>query len=173
LFSNKKMTETHEERDEVRGSYELGFHLVPSLDENDLALRVEELVKMVTQDGGALIAEGYPQHCKLAYTMRKLKSGMWSAYDTSYFGWVRFEADKGAVARIVSALRANEYLIRHLLITLDKKALLAPVAPRIMQGQDGKEVVLEPKALEKKAVKEEREEVVEEELEKELEDLIK
>ncbi len=167
------MSEVHEEKEGVRNSYELGYHLVPSLGEADLALRVEEIIKAVTQDGGTLIAEGAPVPCELAYTMRKIKAGMWDSYTTSFFGWVRFETSTNVLPSIQAVLKGNEAIIRFLLIALDKKALLAPVAPRVPQGQDGKEVALEPKAIDNKAIVEEKSEVVEEELDKELEDLIK
>ena len=166
------MSQKHEEISERRNSYELGYHLVPSLGENDLALRVGELVQVVTQSGGRLISESAPQHCNLAYTMRKQRGGVWDAYNTSFFGWLRFENSPEVMASIKDALDHSEYVIRYLLITLDDAALSAPVtSPATDTLQDFSEVTV-TKELEKKQVKEEVAEVSEEELDKEIEHLI-
>ena len=165
------MTNTHEEIGEKRNSYELGYHLVPSLGEEDLALRVDELVKVVTQGDGALISEGAPQHCNLAYTMRKQRGGKRDAYNTSFFGWVRFEAHSKEMARIKEALDYNENIIRYLLIVIGSEALVAPVVPVSGKEADFTEVTIS-KTLKKKRVVEKKVAVSEDELDKELEVLI-
>jgi ribosomal protein S6 len=165
------MSQTHEEIGEKLTSYELGYHLVPSLGEQDLALRVDELVKVVTHGGGRLISEGAPQQCNLAYTMRKQRGGKWDAYNTSFFGWLRFEADPKEMAYIKDELDHTEHLIRYLLITLDDAALAAPGVMLANASADFSEVTV-TKELEKKQVAEEKAEVSEEELDKEIEHLI-
>jgi len=164
------MSKTHEETGEKLHSYELGYHLVPSLGEDDLALRVDELVQTVTQNDGRLISEGAPQHCNLAYTMRKQRGGKWDAYNTSFFGWLRFESMPEEMERIKDALEHNEYIVRYLLISLDTAALAVQSAP-VLPSTDFAEVTLS-KELDKKQVTEEKAEVSEEELDKEIDHLI-
>lgn len=166
------MTKTHEDKGVERGTYELGYHLVPSLSETDLALRVEELMKVVADNGGNILSEGAPQSCSLTYTMRRLRGGTWEKYDTSFFGWMRFEAPAEALPTIISVLEVNEHLVRHLLLKLDAKAL-APAPERKPKPIELKEIETEPKKLEKKHIEEEKGEVQEEELDKQIEELIK
>jgi len=165
------MADTHE--DKAAGElYELGYHLVPSLGEEDLALRVADLQKKITELGGSIHSEGSPQAFTLAYQMRKLRGGKWEKYDQSFFGWTRFHLPKEGMDELKDDLEHNEYLIRYLLIKLDKEALIPPKVrqPRPIELE---EVETEPKALEKKQDTEEGGEVVEEELDKQIEELIK
>lgn len=155
-------TQEHEDRGEVQ-AYELAYHLVPSLSEDDLALRVTALQKAVEAAGGVPLAESYPQALTLAYRMKRLRGGRWDKYDTSFFGWMRFEAPASGIAGLETALREDDTLIRHLLFKLDKAALAPAPAPRELSG----------KKLEKRTVVEEKGEVSEVELDKQLEELIK
>lgn len=162
---------THEDKETKATTYELGYHLVPSLGEDDLALRVTELQKAITAEGGTVISEGQPQVCTLAYTMHKMRGGKWDKYDTTFFGWIRFSLPPSAAAALKSILDYDESLVRYLLIKLDPIALAPePVrAPR----KESSEVITEPKALVKKQdSEEEKGEVSEEELDKQIEQLI-
>ncbi len=169
------MTEKHEDKDVVEfQKYELGYHLVPSLGEEDLALRVRELMEAVTAIGGKVLSEGVPQPCPLAYTMRRLRGGVWEKYDTSFFGWMRFEAAPEGAGALHDALAHNAYIIRSLTLRLEGKALAPAPEPRQTQPVALKEVAAEPKVLEKKHdSEEEKGDVSVEELDKQIEDLIK
>lgn len=162
--------EIHEDKDEQAVVYELGYHLVPSLGEDDLALRVTELQKAITAQGGSVISEGQPQTCELSYTMRKLRGGVWDRYDSTFFGWVRFEVQPSAMANIKEALDTDEHLVRYLIIKLDPVALTPE--PVREQKPQSTEVAVEPTELVKKQDEEEKGEVSEEELDKQIEQLI-
>jgi ribosomal protein S6 len=169
-MSEKKIHEDKDEDAMLTTKYELGYHLVPSLGEDDLALRVTELQKAITAEGGSVISEGQPQSCTLSYQMRKMRGGRWDKYDTTFFGWIRFEAPPSAVKGLKEVLDTDEYMVRYLLIKLDPIALIPePVrAPR----RESTEVAVEPKELVKKQDDEETGEVSEEELDKQIEQLI-
>lgn len=151
-------------------TYELGYHLVPSLGEADLALRVAEISKALADIGGTIISDGYPQSWVLSYTVSKMRAGKWDNYDTSFFGWVRFNAPREGVAVLKETLDHNEFVVRHLLMKLPKAALT--VAPPVVRRAEGGEVTIEPKALVKRVDEEEKAEVSEEELDKQIEQLI-
>jgi ribosomal protein S6 len=170
------MVKKHEDKEVVElQKYELGYHFVPSLGEEDLALRVRELMEAITAVGGSIMSEGAPQPFTLAYTMKRQRGGVWEKYDTSYFGWVRFEAPREGMGELKDTLDHTEHLIRHLIMKLEKQALAPTPEPRQIQPEDIKEVVpTEPKVFEKKQDDEEdKGEVQEEELDKQIEDLIK
>jgi ribosomal protein S6 len=168
------MTETHEDKDLVElQKYELGYHLVPSLSEDDLALRVGEIMQAVANAGGTIVSEGAPQACTLTYTIARLRGGRWEKYDTSFFGWVRFDAPTTAIAPLKDLLEHADFVVRHLILRLDAQALAPAPAPRAPRPVEVVEVATEPKQLERKVVEEVKTEVVEEELDKQIEDLIK
>jgi ribosomal protein S6 len=160
----------HEDKEIKHETYELGYHLVPSLSEEDLALRVTDLQKAITAQGGSVIAEGSPESFNLAYTMKRLRSGKWEKYDTSFLGWVRFEASAEAVVALRETLEHSDFLIRHLLTKLEKAALIP--APVRKPRHESTEVVTEPKELKKPAVEEEKGEVSEKQLDEQIEQLI-
>ena len=143
------MAEKHEDKATGAPLYELGYHLVPTLGEEDLALRVADLQKKITELGGSIHSEGSPQSCTLAYTMRKLRGGKWEKYDQTFFGWTRFHLPPEGMSALKEDLEHNEFLVRYLLLALPKDALLPPKVrkPRPIELE---EVETEPKALEKK-----------------------
>lgn len=155
----------HEDKDSQVVKYELGYHLVPSLGEDDLALRVTDLKKAITDAGGTIGGEHAPQSYVLSYTMRRLRGGSWEKYDSSYFGWLRFEMEKDRLKELEEFVRTSEFVIRHLIVKVDTLELPKP-APR-------HEEVVNKAPLEKKQVSEEdKGEVQEEELDKQIEELI-
>ncbi len=121
--------ETHEDKGES-GVYELGFHFVPTLGEEDLALRVEEIKKSIADLGGTVIAEGAPEHIALAYTMRKQVRGKWERFDDSYFGWIKFEIAPEHAAMIKDQAQHNEHLLRFLLVTTVREETFVPYSLR-------------------------------------------
>jgi ribosomal protein S6 len=165
------MTETHEDKDELQ-LYELGYHLVPSLGEEDLALRVADLQKNIASLGGSIHSEGAPQSFTLAYTMHKMRGGRWDRYDMTFFGWTRFTLAPEKVAELKEELDHDEHMVRYLLIKLDKAALVPP-KERKPRPIELTEVATEPKELEHKRDTEEKGDVSEEELDKQIEELIK
>lgn len=143
--------EIHEDKGET-GVYELGFHFVPTLGPDDLALRVEEIKKSIASLGGSVLAEGAPEHIALAYTMRKQVRGKWERFDDSYFGWVKFEISPEGAVTIKEQVQHNEQILRFLLIatvreetfvpySLRKEELFAPadVEPGVIEKPKGEE----------------------------------
>jgi len=79
---------------------------------------------------------------------------------------------ENAARELKEELEHNEHIIRHLLIKLTPEALVVP-KPRAPRPVETGEVEVEPKELDKKHDVEEVAEVVEEELDKQIEELIK
>lgn len=162
----------HEDKGGELTTYELGYHFVPSLGEQDLALRVETLHKAIAEAGGTIISEGHPQSFVLAYTMRKLRSGKWENYDSTFFGWIRFSASSTGIPTLHEELNHMDFIVRYLCIKITEDALAAP-APVIRKNEVAvSEVTVEPKALVRRVDEEEKTEVSEEELDKQIEQLI-
>jgi len=165
------MEEKHEDGGELQ-TYEVGYHLVPSLSEESLALRAAEIQDAIVKAGGTIRSQGRPAPFVLAYTMRKLRGGRWEKYDTSFFGWFRFEVSPEALVTLRELLDRAEYMVRYLLIKINEAAF-APLASAAHVSTQNGEVVVEPRALVKRQALEQPAEVSEEALDKQLEQLVR
>jgi len=105
------------EYNDERRVYELGYHMVPTLTEEELQKEVEALRNAITELEGTIVSEGEPERMELAYTMIINDGGKNTKYDTSYFGWIKFDMDPAQLAHLQDEVIAfNKNIIRHLLI---------------------------------------------------------
>lgn len=111
--------------DDERTVYELGYHLVPSLSEEEVALRVENFKKAIEAFPGGFIASGGPLSQELSYPMRKMKNGKWREFTRSQFGWVKFTAAPEKVHAWRDILSSDETIIRFLIIKTVREDTMA------------------------------------------------
>ena len=105
------------EYNDERRVYELGYHMVPTLTEEELQKEVDSLHSAITELGGAIVSEGEPTQIELAYTMIINDGGKNTKYDTSYFGWIKFDIEPVQLSHLQDEVIAfNKNIIRHLLI---------------------------------------------------------
>jgi len=127
--------------------YELGYHIVSTVAEENLPKEVETLKAQVLSDGGSLVSEGEPKLINLAYSMTKSVADIKKKFNTAYFGWLKFETKSELMPMIKKAVDLNPHILRYLLIkTVRENTLYVPKLNSIKVGE--KEV---PKA--KKSVK--------------------
>ena len=96
--------------------YELGYLLVPSLSEGDVAQSVATLTEVITSQSATVVAEGAPEFIDLAYQMERDIAGKKMKWTQGYFGWIKFEAAPEALELIKKAFDLNTSLIRYMLI---------------------------------------------------------
>jgi ribosomal protein S6 len=158
------MSEEHEDKGISRSVYELGYHLVPSLGEEDLALRVEEIQQVVAKSGGEMISEGSPELIDLAYTVVKKSAGANQRFTSAYFGWMKFEILPEAVLGVEEMCKSNQYILRHLLVHSDRQqnVPLVKIKPQVSD-----EVIVH-----RPDVSSDTGEVSDEELEKAVEEMV-
>ncbi len=101
-------------------SYELAFHILPTVAEEEVKAVFEAIKTAITKDGGELFDEEAPERFALAYDVVKHLEGKNRKFTSAYFGWVRFRAAGEAVVRINHELELNTNVLRHLLIKLTK-----------------------------------------------------
>jgi ribosomal protein S6 len=148
----------HEDKGE-RLVYEVGYHLVPTLSEEEVALRVGDIQKLVSSNDGSVIAEEFPQMMDLAYTMRKALAGKWESFDQAYFGWIKFDMVPRDAMTVEEELRTYDFILRHILVkTVRESTISEPVA------------VLKKEAS---AKKEEEKPISPEEVDKAIDELVK
>ena len=107
--------------------YELGYHIVSTVAEENLPKEVETLKAIVLKDGGSLVSEGEPKLINLAYSMTKSVADTKKKFNTAYFGWLKFETKSELMPMIKKAVDANDHVLRYLLIkTVRENTLFTP-----------------------------------------------
>ena len=103
-----------------RVSYELAFHVLPTVAEGEVST-VEDAIKRIATDAKAELglAEA-AQRFDLAYELQKMIDGKYRRFTTSYFGWIRFTAEPGAVETILAEVEALPEVLRALLVRLTR-----------------------------------------------------
>ncbi len=94
--------------------YEVGYHILPSVAEENVDKVVGEIRAVIEKLGGSFIAEGAPVLTKLAYDMDSREGDKWASQDRGYFGWIKFEAVVGSAEALEEMLKANKSILRHI-----------------------------------------------------------
>jgi len=107
-------TETQSEEAASR-VYEIGYHISPSVKEEDVEKVVGSIRSVIEKEGGSFIAEGAPTLTKLAYSIPIKENGKYVEYDRGYFGWLKFESSVDGGKAIGDAIKQNSDLLRTML----------------------------------------------------------
>jgi ribosomal protein S6 len=113
--------------------YEVGFHVAPSLSEEEVGAVVQKIKAALATGGAEIVSEGAAHKMALAYTIEIANSGLAAQagkrakYNEAYFGWIKFESDRQAIPALEQMLRGAKETIRYLLIiTVREDAVSAP-----------------------------------------------
>ncbi len=96
--------------------YELGYHLIPILGEEDVEKEREALVATITTLDGEVIDEEKPALINLAYTMYKKVNNKKTPYDQAYFGWIKFRLSPDELVNVKKDVEREDNILRYLLI---------------------------------------------------------
>jgi len=78
------------ENDSTLQIYELGYHIIPAVSEEEAPKEAAAIKNFIEQNGGKVISEEAPKHMELAYAMYRTESGKKEKFDTSHFGGIKF-----------------------------------------------------------------------------------
>lgn len=106
------------ERDFI--SYELAFHVLPTVAEGEVQSVVDKIKADIKSVGGEIFDEEAAQRFDLAYDIVKYLEGRNRKFSSAYFGWVRFRLDSLSIEKITDLVDSNKNLLRHLLVRLTK-----------------------------------------------------
>jgi len=149
--------------------YELGYHIVSTVAEENLSKEVETLKAIVLKDGGSQVSEGEPKLINLAYPMTKSVADTKKKFTSAYFGWIKFETKSELMPEIKKAVDANPNVLRYLLIKTVRENTM--FTPKLTVRTANKEEA--PVAKVKKSIKkEESKPVTVEELDKTIDELV-
>ena len=95
--------------------YELGYLIMPSVDEGDLLSQRDALVALITRFNGTAIDEGQPVLIDLAYEMDKLINNKKHTYSQAYFGWIKFEVSPDEIEELTKETEAVDTVLRSIL----------------------------------------------------------
>lgn len=96
--------------------YEIGFHLVPSIDENE-AVELSNTIKTLIQENkGNFISEEAPKLRSLAYDISKNINSKNQVYNRAYFGWIKFEAPSSSIEEIKNGVESNLSVLRSIIV---------------------------------------------------------
>lgn len=101
-------------------SYELAFHVLPTVAEGEVAAVFQSLKDKITKLGGEITTEEAPARFDLAYEIIKYLEGRNRKFTSAYFGWVRFNLESAKVDSLKEGIDGVNELLRYLLIKLTK-----------------------------------------------------
>jgi ribosomal protein S6 len=150
--------------------YEVGYHVLSTVKEEEVEAVVSTIRKDIEKAGGSLITEGAPQSVKLSYTMSVNKGGKNTHYERAYFGWIKFEADSEATGKLKETLTSDENILRFLIFKTLREDTRVSARPKTLREvrRTDKITSTPKKGAEPKEVSEE---VSEKDLDKALDDI--
>jgi ribosomal protein S6 len=110
-----------------RPIYEIGFHIVPTVEEVKVGEVVDTLKSEITKAGVEIAGEQFPAKLTLAYVVERATSGKREKYTESYFGWIKFIVEERAgIPLFESFLQHNKEILRYLLVETKREEVVVP-----------------------------------------------
>ncbi|TSC69033.1 MAG: Uncharacterized protein G01um101456_376 [Parcubacteria group bacterium Gr01-1014_56] len=152
-----------------RPLYEIGFHVVPTIEETKVGEVVETLRAEVKKAGGEIVGEQAPQKMVLSYVIERATSGKREKYSEAYFGWIKFVVeDRAGIVGLESYLQQNKTILRFLFIKTEREEAQVPRRAVFSSNRLEGETLKKPTAAPESPVGE----ISEEELNKSIDALV-
>ncbi len=161
------MTEVNTLKNEGLKVYEVGYLLLPTIEESKVLDNASKIKGFVETNNGIFVSEGNPELKSLAYPMVKHIAGRNQKFDKAYFGWLKFECSSDAVVDIKEAIRKMEDVLRFLAITTVKDT--PAKTTKFAFGNKGEE---EAEEVAEEEVEGDTDEINEKELDDTIDDLV-
>lgn len=115
--------------------YELSFHILPTVGEEEVASRIADIRDAIETRGGTIHKEEQPQFMTLAYSMEVKRESKSETYESAYFGWIVFTAPPEQAPAIEQQVKNRPDILRCMVIKTDLSQTEAPKGP--VQAQEG------------------------------------
>lgn len=122
-MSDKEVVKTEEGADTK--VYEVGYLLIPTVKEEDVAVLFGNMKDLVNTLGGSVIADEMPKMMQIAYPMTKVISNVRNKFTTAYFGWVKFTMESAGVLELKKKLDLDTNVLRFLITKTVKENTIA------------------------------------------------
>lgn len=146
--------------------YELSYFISPDITDEEAVAYSQKIKDMLGVRADEISKEEAPFKRKLAYAIKHKKQG--------YFGWFHFLAVPSTIKELGKKLMFDPQVLRHLIITVDKKQLAQIKKPAQAAAYErGQRDVMDKETIEKSIFKKEGAVSVQEEKKAELGELDK
>ncbi len=152
--------------------YELGYHIIPAVAEENAPQEAQALKDSITKNGGKVIADEAPQHITLAYTMYRTENGTKEKFDTAHFGTVKFEMNPEGVASLKEVLDQNKNVLRYVIFKTVRENTRSDYRFPQQRTERKQGDTNKPAATKSPEAPEEKPEVSDEELDKSIKELV-
>lgn len=117
--------------DETReGIYEIGYHILPTVSEENLTKVVKEFFDFLKEQGAVSIGDRFPAKMELAYSIAKRVAGKITHFNEAYFGWVAVTMPRTGADAVKRWLDENPSVLRHLIITTTRDEVAMALSGR-------------------------------------------
>ncbi|MBU6370716.1 MAG: 30S ribosomal protein S6 [Patescibacteria group bacterium] len=152
-------TEPKAEKKDGERIYEVGYHVVSSVAEEQIPAHVEKVKKLLAAQKAEIISEENPALRPLAYPIKKAFGGVYKTFDKAYFGWVKFALPEGGDVQAIDAgMKADADILRYIIVkTVRENTMYSPkISVFADKDAKGKTIIGKPeKAAETSATAEE------------------
>jgi ribosomal protein S6 len=107
-------------------SYELAYHILPTVAEGEVMTVESELKALITKAGGEIFDTEEAERFELAYEIDKYLEGRYRKFTSAYFGWTRFKLAPNALTALTEHVDEHKQLLRFLLVRLTKVEEASP-----------------------------------------------
>jgi len=149
--------------------YELGYHLLPTLAEDEISKEVDTFKNLIKKNNGSFISEEAPKLTHLAYTMVKKQEGKNVKFTTSFFGWMKFETTPMSIIELKDEIYINKNVLRFLIIKTVREYTPLQYKQIFKQPKEEIKPISKPEMVEKKKI---GKPISDEELDKTIEELV-
>lgn len=133
--------------------YEVGYHLLPTVPEENISGEVSQIHALVSGHDGNIVSEGMPVLRQLAYEINKKIETKSLRFSKAYFGWVKFEMDPSQISGLKNKIENLPNILRFIIVkTVKENTMHTPKIPMFKRESHKEEAPLE--AVEKTPVSE-------------------
>lgn len=119
--------------------YEIGYHLLPTVDESKILEEVSKIKSFVEENGGSFVGEGFPKITNLSYDIHKNVNSKNLAFNKAYFGWIKFYMDTEKILAIKSKIDNMPNILRYIIVkTVKEETMHTPKIPSFKKESEKK-----------------------------------
>lgn len=117
--------------------YELGYHILPTVDEGNINDERDALVAIITKFKGIVISEQTPELIDLAYDMDKIITNKRNIFSQAYFGWIKFDLAPESIIALTAQVEVQESMLRFLVIkTVRENTIISEKPYRLARSNE-------------------------------------
>jgi ribosomal protein S6 len=117
--------------------YEVGYHILPTVAEEDIPGQTTALRNAIESRGGNVVGDGMPSMVALAYPLPKVLANKRKTYTSAFFGWMKFEMTPDQTEGFKKDLEGNENILRFLIVKAVKDKPVVPSEKMAFMSDEG------------------------------------